>query len=299
MSNYTLEGIKISPEEFLGAFFEAADKVCIRVFSDKPGSAFQGGVNLSVAQGHFDSILDTLHKHNIEDRGIFFVITYGGHTDAEIKRINAQYMESDGLSLEDQLAKIQAFPLEPSLIVKTQKSLHTYWLIKDGNVKKFRRIQRGLISHFDADPKCENKSRVFRLPGFNHCKEEPVLVEYIKYNPELRYTQAQLEAALPDMPEEKETTSGATSTDRGSQLGIKTVGLRCHFIKYCNKNAKTLPKPYPKYSHEQTEKKILHFYNSTLKGFCLFIGISRSKFYATYEKDEVFRDTITRARNVN
>jgi len=34
----------------------------------------------------------------------------------------------------------------------------------------------------------------------------------------------------------------------------------------------------------------------TLKGFCLFIGISRSKFYATYEKDEAFRDTIARAR---
>jgi hypothetical protein len=44
--------------------------------------------------------------------------------------------------------------------------------------------------------------RVFRLPGFYHCKEEPIMVECIKFNPELRYTQEQLETVLPDIPDE-------------------------------------------------------------------------------------------------
>jgi len=291
MSNYTLEGIKISPDEFLGALFEANDKINFRVFADKPNAAFQGGINLSATQGYFDSIYETLLKHNIEERGIFYVVNYGGNSDADITRINAQFVENDDLPLKEQLAVIKAFPLEPSLIVRTQKSLHTYWLIKDGDVKKFRRIQRGLIAHFNADPKCENESRVFRLPGFHHYKHDPVMVEVIKFNPELRYTQKQLEVVLPEVPEDNPSTpTKPASTDRGNQLGIKTVGLRCHFIKYCNKNAKTLPeplwyamitnlavfkngnaaihklsKPYPKYSHEQTDKKILHFYKSKTK----------------------------------
>jgi len=144
----------------------------------------KGGINLSATQGYFDSIYETLLKHNIEERGIFYVVNFGGNSDDDITRINAQFVENDDLPLEEQLAMIKAFPLEPSLIVKTQKSLHTYWLIKDGDVKKFRRIQRGLIAHFNADPKCENESRVFRLPGFHHYKHDPVMVEVIKFNPE-------------------------------------------------------------------------------------------------------------------
>jgi len=62
MSNYSLEPIKISTEEFLGAFFDAGDNVCFRIFSDKPGSAFSG-LSLDTTQGHFDKIADSLHKH--------------------------------------------------------------------------------------------------------------------------------------------------------------------------------------------------------------------------------------------
>jgi len=125
MSNYSLEPIKISTDEFLGAFFDAGDNVCFRVFSDKPGSAFSG-LNLDTTQGHFDKLADSLHKHNEQNRGIFFVINFGGHADANIRRINVQFMENDKLSLEEQLAVIKAFPLEPSLVVKSKNSLHTY-----------------------------------------------------------------------------------------------------------------------------------------------------------------------------
>ncbi len=62
--------------------------------------------------------MDTLHKHNAQNRGIYFVVNSGGHEDGEIARINAQFMECDELSMEEQLKQIEAFPLEPSLIVK-------------------------------------------------------------------------------------------------------------------------------------------------------------------------------------
>ena len=244
MSNYTLTGMNISSEEFLGAFFQAQDTVCIRVFSDKPGSAF-AGIKMETTQGHFDKIANELHNHNAQGRGIYFTINFGGHEDAAIKRINAQFMECDDLPLQEQLIKIQEFPIEPSLIVKTCKSLHCYWLIKEGKIDKFRHVQKQLVAHFNADPKCINESRVFRIPGFYHCKEAPVMVEIIKYNPELRYTQDELSAILPEIPEDNPytLTTADSSSDRGKQMGLKVVGLKCQFIKHCNKNAKTLSEP--------------------------------------------------------
>lgn len=153
-------------------------------------------------------------------------------------------MECDDLPLEEQLAKIQAFPLPPSLIVKTRKSLHSYWLIKGGKVENFRHIQRGLIAQFGADPVCINESRVFRLPGFLHCKEDPVMVECIKYNPEIRYTQEELAAVLPDVAQEPAPgASDSPIKERGTQRGLLIVGKRCAFLQYCKRNAKTLPEP--------------------------------------------------------
>lgn len=34
----------------------------------------------------------------------------------------------------------------------------------------------------------------------------------------------------------------------------------------------------------------------TIEGFCVYIGLARSKFYETYAEDEKFRDTVTRMR---
>jgi putative DNA primase/helicase len=290
MHTYSLNGINVPPEVFLRTLFGLKETVCFRVFSDKPGSVFAGHKISCVLEG-FSDVVDELRNHNERGRGVFFVINHGGHEDAQITRINAQFAEMDDISLEEQLKKIQQFPLEPSMIVKTRKSLHCYWLIKNANVGKFRHIQKRLIAQFGADAACINESRVFRLPGFMHCKEEPLLVECVKFNPELRYTQEQLEAVLPEIPDEPAPT-GFTQTNKpklehGTQKGLPLVGRRCDFIKYCHRNAKTLPepywyamisnlavfeggaevihklsKPYPKYSHEQTQAKIDHFHKS-------------------------------------
>lgn len=40
------------------------------------------------------------------------------------------------------------------------------------------------------------------------------------------------------------------------------------------------------------KKKITY----TIEGFCVFIGLARSKFYETYSEDERFRDIVTRMK---
>lgn len=170
-------------------------RINIRVFSDKKGTGFKGK-NLSFNMKDFHSKSKILMAHNEANRGIFFVVNSGGNSDRKINKINAQFFECDTLSLEEQMENISKFPLEPSIIVQTKKSLHVYFLIKNGKVEKFRDIQKKLAKHFNGDGSCINESRVMRVPGFYHCKEEPVRVKCIKFNPNLFYTQEDLEREL-------------------------------------------------------------------------------------------------------
>ena len=170
-------------------------RINIRIFSDKKGTGFKGK-NLSFNIKDFQSKSKVLMAHNEANRGIFFVVNSGGNSDRKINKINAQFFECDTLSLEEQMENISKFPLEPSIIVQTKKSLHVYFLIKNGKVEKFRDIQKKLAKHFNGDGSCINESRVMRVPGFYHCKEEPVRVKCIKFNPNLFYTQEDLEREL-------------------------------------------------------------------------------------------------------
>ncbi|EPB9412936.1 phage/plasmid primase, P4 family [Clostridium perfringens] len=170
-------------------------RINIRIFSDKKGIGFKGK-NLSFNMKDFQSKSKILMAHNEANRGIFFVVNSGGNSDRKINKINAQFFECDTLSLEKQLENISKFSLEPSIIVQTKKSLHVYFLIKNGKVEKFRDIQKKLAKHFNGDGSCINESRVMRVPGFYHCKEDPVRVKCIKFNPNLFYTQEDLEREL-------------------------------------------------------------------------------------------------------
>ena len=76
MSECSLQGLNIPPEEFLRPFFDPKERVCLRVFSDRPGSAFSGQ-KLECALENLTDMADALRAHNEQGRGIYFVINYG------------------------------------------------------------------------------------------------------------------------------------------------------------------------------------------------------------------------------
>lgn len=227
--------MEVSAQQVLLSLFNAQDTVCLRVFADRKDDIYKGQ-KLSVECGKFTSIEDMLKEHNALHRGIFYVVNYGGHDDDSITRINAQFVEMDSGSFEEQQKKIDAFPLAPSMIIKTKKSLHTYWFISGGEVIKFRPIQKGLVKYFDGDPACVNESRVMRLPGYDHCKKDHVKVECILFHPERKYTQAQLIEHLPQVE-----TEAPVETKKGSEKGLNIVTHECDFIKHCKQNSAILP----------------------------------------------------------
>ena len=276
--------MNIQAQDVISALFNPDEQVHIRVFSDKKDDVFKG-TKLRIEAAKFQTIVPDLMKHNSLGRGIFYVVNYGGDSDSEITRINAVFMECDELSIDEQLKVINEFKLTPSMIIKTRKSLHTYWFVKDVAVKDFRPIQKALIKHFNSDPACVNESRVLRLPNFYHNKQEPVMVECISFHPELKYTKEQLLEVLPEVVDD-----APVEIKKGSSKGLDVVRNECEFIKHCEANAKTLSehdwyamisnlapfengtalihelsKPYPNYNYNNTQKKINHFIDSGTK----------------------------------
>lgn len=275
--------------DVINSIFSQTDTLCLRVLDDKKRGVFKGQ-KLSVEAGKFATIETTLRNHNAEGRGVFFVVNSGGQKNEDINRINAQFVESDKLSFDEMQTRIDRFHLPPSIIIKTRKSYHTYWLIKDGEVARFRPIQKALVTFFDGDPACVNESRVMRLPGFYHCKEEPVMVECVSFHPERRYTQGDLEAVLPKAAVAPMAEMGSKKELDGTEKGLDIITLSCDFIKHCRDNAATLSEPewyamitiladfeggtdlihemsapYSGYTEAETDRKIKHFHDSGTK----------------------------------
>jgi putative DNA primase/helicase len=223
--------VDITLKQFLSAFFSPGDMVCPRVFADREedkkifkGQTYRKPLN------EIDDIISALREHNKLNRGVFFTVNLGGHDDVSISRVNAHFVEMDKAPFDVQWERLNTFPLPPSVVVKTRKSLHAYWLMKSADLLKFRTVQRQLVKYFDGDPMCVNSSRVMRLPGFYHCKEEPIMVECVKFEPSLRYTQDELSALLPVVPLEA-VSDGERSAFEGAVGDGGRVLEQCAFMR--------------------------------------------------------------------
>lgn len=140
---------------------------------------------------------NTKHGH-----GVHFSINCA-HFDKECKKVFAQFFEIDDKSFEEQFKLIRdKSKIQPSIIVKTRKSLHVYYLIKDGDIKRFRTIQKKLACLFSSDSQKISESTCMRLPGFYHNKKDPLMVNVIEFHPENIYTQDEVEGWLPELPQE-------------------------------------------------------------------------------------------------
>lgn len=210
---------QVSYEQFFGAFgYKPDDKLFLRLFYD-PEKRY--GIKERCTPEELDNTgsgaFGKIKRLNDQKNGVFFVVNGGGDSDKQVidsgGPARAQFMEIDPDKkdlervkageitieelLEQQIAALNQFPLVPSVIVRTWKSLHVYWLLIDGDILRFRNIQQQLISIYESDTTIQNESRVMRIPGFYHCKNDPpVLVKLIKFDPDLRYTQDQIQEAL-------------------------------------------------------------------------------------------------------
>ena len=117
---------------------------------------------------------DWIYRMQSEGRGVYIVVNDGGDTDSEITSCRAFFCEWDDRPKEEQINAWKELGLpEPSLQIDTgNKSIHNYWVLKKViDPKTWKPIQERLLDHADADRALKNPSRVMRLAGTYHMKD--------------------------------------------------------------------------------------------------------------------------------
>lgn len=209
---------------FAALGYSDKDTVFFRRFKDKLEQGEKDSGRKAEAQVYNISlILDYLKQENEQDNGIFYVVNGGGQSDRDVKEAKALFIDFDDFSFQEQIKRLNEFKYEPSIIVKTRKSLHCYWILKEGDrdLRQWRELQNRLINYFGSDPSIENPSRVMRLYGFEHRKKSPLMVTLLKFNPELKYNMLPFHEILPPLTDKQARrlyggASGATGAAESS-----------------------------------------------------------------------------------
>ena len=140
----------------------------------------------------FDEVAEQLVADNLAGCAVYAVLNEGGTTDASITRITALFSDFDGSPMPDK------FDLEPHVIVETSPGkYHTYWLVDDLEVPRFKPIQQALARKYRSDPSVCNPARLIRVAGFLHKKREPFPSRVIHTSGALPYAASHFQFATP------------------------------------------------------------------------------------------------------
>ena len=148
--------------------------------------------------------LAALTELNQQGRGIYFVVNPGGERDAEITAARSVFWENDNKTKAQQLEQVRTSGLPVGAIVETHQSLHCYTPLASPlhDLTEWGQLQERAIQQMDSDPAIRNRSRLMRLPGFDHVRVEgeaisfsPVTLRYIE--PQAAVTVEALKVQLP------------------------------------------------------------------------------------------------------
>jgi hypothetical protein len=144
------------------------------------------------------SIEAELVERNRRGAGIFLTVNdTGGSARVEptpVVGLRALFIDCDGT------AEIpQAWALPPSIVVQRDAThWHAYWLLVPGEaLDRFTAAQTALAGHYGSDWMVSDLPRVMRVPGFLHCKADPLSVALRLVEAGRRYTIDQVLAAHP------------------------------------------------------------------------------------------------------
>jgi hypothetical protein len=151
-----------------------------------------------VLHGIIDELAPALVRLQDRGAGVFLTVNatdLRGRLEENIVALRALFVDSDSGTVRD------APVPEPSLIVKTGRGEHRYWVLAPGEpLGCFTDAQRRLAFALGTDPRVKDLPRVMRLAGTWHQKGEPVLVEITGGGRRDDYVVADVLADLPEIP---------------------------------------------------------------------------------------------------
>jgi len=206
-----------------------------------------------------------------------------GGKKLNIKEIPALFVDVDSKDLS--VSEIGGILLEqPSIIVDSGNGYHLYWILKEpatqNIIGRYEETNRKIISAVGGDLPIYDASRILRIPGTTNTKDG--------LNKECSIVDLNdQEYSLSDFDYLSDVKSKYVPSMTIKNDQIDKV-MKCMFLQYCRNNAVKLSepawyamisqlcrivggvdkiheisKPYPKYSRNETDKKILHASNNT------------------------------------
>jgi P4 family phage/plasmid primase-like protien len=198
----------IQAKEFLDAL-EPGGVFAFQTFDDGAGKRPELA-RVIIAKGADATLNGPLAELNARGAGVFTTVN---RTDgkargrANVTAIRALFIDADGVPRPD------VWHRSPSIKIRRDDThYHAYWLLNPAEVERtaamgleeraalFYDAQKRLAAHYGADPAINDLSRVMRLPGFMHCKADPVPVTLDVCDPLHRMTVGEVLAGVPELP---------------------------------------------------------------------------------------------------
>lgn len=190
--------------QFLAALCRRPEpEVTFQTFDDSPDKA---GDLARILHGTLADVLTQLRLLQKRGAGVFVSVNEVRQEPGKAPRrgkrfvgvVRAYWADLDGSP------ELPALPLPPSIVVRTKRGHHVYWLAVEGvSPEDCERVNRAIVHALGGDPNAVDCARVLRLPGFFHQKnrDDPFMVTLVEAHPDRIYTLAETEAAFPAPPE--------------------------------------------------------------------------------------------------
>jgi hypothetical protein len=157
-----------------------AGRFSFQFFSDGSGRYAE------VFHGTLDEVWPKIQALNTPERGVAVFVTinetdFNGRRSENIVRPRALFADADSdEQITRSMGAIEACGATPSMIVKTGRGRHFYYVCPDIPRDQFSNLQKSLIDKLGTDPAVKDLSRVMRLPGTLHLKNpvEPLSLDW-------------------------------------------------------------------------------------------------------------------------
>ena len=161
-------------EKFLTLLDEGTGKFTFQTFDDaKNGRPLTG-----IYHGALEECYDELVSLNNQGAGIFVTVNetdLKGRKKGNVKRIRSVWQEDDDKGATE-------LPVDPHMVIESSPGkFHRYILTDSSALEEFDSVMQTMVDKYGSDPNAKDISRVLRLPGFFHLKDEskPFMVRII------------------------------------------------------------------------------------------------------------------------
>jgi hypothetical protein len=183
--------------DFLAGLDPNASKFTFQFFSDS------GGCHPEVFHGTLDAVWPKVQALNTPQQGVGVFVTvsetdFKGRSTKNVLQPRALFVDADNKTqISHCMGALKKYGAKPSMIVKSGRGLHFYFVCPDIPLDQFSALQTSLIEKLRTDPAVKDLPRVMRLPGTLHLKNpsKARLVElYPMQNPVRRWQLSELVA---------------------------------------------------------------------------------------------------------